>query len=98
MRITTAIKTFQDVSKALKAGEEISNPERWKENQQTVNSLYLILLGIVAVVRLKYPELMFPDEYLVLIAGAGASFLAAFNRIMTAITTKKIGIMSRKGL
>lgn len=92
------IKTFLDVSKAMKAGEEISNPATWKENQNTINSISVILAGIVAVVRIKYPDLMIPDEYLLIIAGAAASVLAAINRIMTAITTKKIGIASRKGL
>lgn len=86
------MKAFQ----ALKAGEELSNPKTAKTVTVIANLLIPILAFIVALVRIKYPELMVSDEALTKIAIGISTILGIFNGWSTVATSKTIGVKNGK--
>lgn len=77
---------------ALKAGERLANVEGWKNTQATANDVCLVLGAILAILRLKWPELV-PSDAILLSAGSGVALvLSAINSYLTRATTYKIGL------
>lgn len=77
---------------ALKAGEQLANVGGWKNVQVTTNLIVILLGFVVAVVRLKFPDVLVPDDQLLSLAMGIATILGAINGYLTVATTKKIGI------
>jgi hypothetical protein len=78
-----------DVWRAMKLGEEIGNPRKWKRSQQTATALS-VLIGI----GLKYamPDTVIAPDMLEMAGNLvlfGAILLNYFGNI---ITTRKLGI------
>ena len=81
------VKIFQ----ALQAGQELRNPAAWKKGQNLINLCALVITGIVAVLRVQFPDLPMTDEQIVEIASILAGLLAVINGYITTATSKKIG-------
>ena len=81
-----------EIMRAMKAGEEVGNPAAWKDVQKTTNNVYVILVTVVSLLRFKYPNAVIPDDVLLGVAGVVTGLLGLFNTIVTAISTKKIGL------
>lgn len=79
---------------ALKAGEELKDPAKWKNRVENINYLGALIAGIVAIIRWKYPYLLPEDENLVRLlvdntAEGIGTLLVAINLYMNRATTKK---------
>jgi len=81
---------------ALKAGNELKDPAKWKNRQNTANALTAVLSVLVVILRLMGIDLYLTDEQIILIAGAAATILSVANSILTTATTKKIGVLGRR--
>jgi hypothetical protein len=88
MMIAILMKAFS----ALKAGEQLANVEGWKNLQLTTNIIATLFGFIVAIVRMKFPDVLIPDDQLLSLATGIATILGAINGYLTMATTKKIGI------
>ena len=45
-----------EMIKAVKAGEELKDPAKWKNRVETINLVGIVLAAIVLIVRWKYPS------------------------------------------
>lgn len=90
------LKLIMPLMAALQAGKEIQNPEKWKKGQNLLNSLALVITGIVAVLRYNWPELPVSDADIIEMASIAAATLALVNRYITTATSKKIGVGNAK--
>jgi len=86
------VRLIMPLMSALAAGQELKDPAKWKRGQNLVNSVALIITGIVAIIRYNWPEFMATDEQIIEWASIGAAILAAINGYITTATTKKIGV------
>lgn len=77
---------------ALKAGQELKDPAKWKSRQNTTNAVAGALAGILALLRLAGVDLVLTDNQLAAIAEAGAVILGVINLFLTTATTQKIGL------
>jgi len=80
-----------DILQAAKLGNELSDPAKWKRGQKLTNKVVLFLGAVLAIARIKYPELPVSDEMLLSIGGVVAGIMAIINDYMTTATTKKLG-------
>ncbi len=81
-----------DMLRAAKLGNELSDPAKWKRGQKLTNRVVLFLGAILALVRVKYPEVLISDETLMSLAGIVGGVLVVINDYLTTATTKKIGL------
>ena len=80
-----------DIIKAMQAGQEITNPETWKNAQNTTNAVAAILSLGISLLRLKGVDLYMTDDSLIALAGGVAAILGVVNGIITTISSKKVG-------
>lgn len=80
---------LMDLLKAMKAGEELKDPAKWKKNQETTNLVGLVLAGIFAVIRWKFPEFPLPEGVIDYATEIIVSALVIINLYLTRATTKK---------
>ena len=80
-----------NVIKALKAGEELSNPATWKKGQHLTNTVGALVLSVMGLVRWKFPEANIPAELADTLTQIIVGVLIAVNLYLTPATTKKIG-------
>lgn len=78
--------------KALQAGQELKNPEKWKKGQNLINLVSALLAGIIAAARLAGLDIPMTDEQLIEVATIVAGVLALINGYLTTATTQKIGV------
>ena len=77
---------------ALRAGQELKDPAKWKKGQNLTNLIGAIVAGIVVLIKWKFPELNIPDEikdYAIEVIGGA---LVVANLYLTPATSKKIGV------
>ena len=85
---------ISEIIKALKLGEEVSNPETWK-NRQVTTSVIVSLLGLViGVMKMKGINLDISDADIVMIAGGIATVLGILNSLAVFASSKKVGFKS----
>lgn len=78
---------------ALEAGKELKNPALWKNAQDTVNRVYVVLLFVVAAIRMQWPDMMpVSDEELLSAAFWITTGLSGMNSFFTKATSKKVGV------
>lgn len=85
------IKAIKDIMKALEVGEELKNPEQWKNKQDTATKVSAVIAAIITVAKLAGYDLPVDDEQLVVIVGVVASILGLANSYMIKATSKKVG-------
>lgn len=86
------LKAIPAILRALKAGEELKDPAKWKNVQNSMNVLAIIGTAVITVLRTWFPDLMVSDEELVVYSTIGANILLLANGYLTTATTKKIGV------
>ncbi len=82
---------FYNIIRALKAGNELSDPAKWKNRQNTTTAVGTMIAVILAFVRARYPDFSLPmgaEEHIVegIVVALGLA-----NIYWTTATTKKIG-------
>ena len=77
---------------AMQAGQELENPETWKNRQSTTNAVAVILAGVVIVLRLFGIKLPLDDAQLSVITAAIVGILQLANLVLTLATSKKVGL------
>lgn len=85
------IKTIMAALNALKYGQELQDPSKWKKGQELTNLVGGLVAALIALARAKFPQIELPgeaQEYLVEIIIA---VLVLANIYLTRATTKKIG-------
>jgi hypothetical protein len=83
--------TFTDVWTAMQRGKEIANPKMWKDVQNTTNVLASLLGVVVFALKIFGVDLPFTDKELLVVAGAIAAILGLANKVLTTITSRKVG-------
>lgn len=86
------LRTIPAVLAALKAGQELRDPAKWKQGQNLLNACALVITGIVAVLRWQMPDFPISDAQIVELASIAAAVLAFLNGYLTTASTKKIGV------
>jgi len=81
-----------NVIRALKAGNELSDPARWKKGQHLSNTVGALVMAVLALVRYKWPDVYIPAELAEQITSIIAAVLVTINLYLTPATTKKIGV------
>ena len=77
----------------LRKGGEVTDVEKWKKHQIDANILGGVLLALVAVAKAFGYELPVTDDVALSIGGG---IVAAVNVILTAITSKRAGLLPAK--
>lgn len=76
---------------ALKAGQELQNPAKWKKGQELTNLVGAVLAGIITLLRWKFPDIFIPDGFTEYAAEVIGTMLVMINLYLTrATTTKKL--------
>lgn len=78
-----------ELFKALQAGQELQNPEKWKKGQELTNLVGAVLAGIITLLRWKFPDMVVPDGVTQYAAEAIGTILVIVNLYLTRATTKK---------
>lgn len=86
------LKALSAILTALKTGEELKDPAKWKNVQNTANTVGIVLASSAVVLKYQWPEFMISDEQLIALSAVVANILFIINRYLTTATTKKIGI------
>jgi hypothetical protein len=86
------LRAIPAVLRALKAGEALKDPAKWKNIQNSMNALAIIGTSVVTVLRVWFPDLMVSDEELIAYSTIVANILLVANGYLTTATTKKIGV------
>lgn len=87
-------KLFQAIPallKAIKAGEELKNAGAWKVGQNLTNTIYLVLVGLVAAAKAFNFDLGLSDDKLLELAGYITGLVGIANVYITTASSKKIG-------
>ena len=83
---------LMDMVKAIKAGEEITNPASWKNKTIVMNSVSAIVLAVIGIIKWKFPDFVINEIGIDAIVNVIVAVLFAINALMTAITSKKVGV------
>jgi len=82
-----------EIYSALKAGQELKNPAKWKKGQELTNLVGVVIAGVITLLRWKFPDIFIPDGFTEYAAEAIGTILAMVNLYLTrATTTKKLEI------
>lgn len=81
--------------KALRAGEQLSNPTFWKNGQVSVVYLAAFLSSCIAVVRSLGYEIPLTETELSGIASGILALVGLFNHFATVASTDKIDALGR---
>jgi hypothetical protein len=87
------ISKIFSIGTALRAGEELSKSETWKNRQVAINSI----LSLIGVIVLFVPEeLQISGEAAESIAGGIVTVGGLVNAYLTTATSKKVGVKKHK--
>lgn len=78
-----------EVYTALKAGQELQNPAKWKKGQELTNLVGAVLAGIITLLRWKFPDILIPDGFTQYAAEIIGTILVMVNLYLTRATTTK---------
>lgn len=79
--------------RALKAGQELSNPAVWKKGQQLTNLVGMVVAGVIAFIKWQFPDTYLPEGVEENFAEVIGTILVVVNLYLTPATTKKIGAL-----
>ena len=84
--------TIGNIWTAMYKGKEIANPETWKDKQNTASLLTAMLGALVFLLRFSgLIEFEINSEDLVAIGAGLATVLGVCNKIITTISSAKVG-------
>lgn len=81
-----------DAIRVLKNGERLKNPATWKKGQVLTNTVGGLVMGVVGLLKWKFPEIEIPQlvsDYAIELISGG---LVVINMYITPATTNKIGV------
>jgi hypothetical protein len=84
------IKSILDLMKAMKLGEEVGNPRKWKKGQIKMNALAGLLL--IGISYLPIPPEYITPEVVDMLCDAIVGIVLLFNGILTVVHTRKLGV------
>jgi len=79
-----------DLFKAWQAGQELANPAKWKKGAILTNLVGMVMLGIVSLVKVKYPEFELPAEVQEYAVEVICGVLAIANIYVHKASSKKV--------
>lgn len=79
------------VLSAMKAGESLKDPAKWKNRQDTANLISMVLVAVIAVAKVAGYEIPLDDEQVAIWGTAGAGVLYAINSYLIKATSEKMG-------
>lgn len=82
---------FAKLLKALKVGNSLADPTKWKKGQWLTNAVGTFVMACIGIFQWKFPEVAIPTELADLITGGIVSILAIINLYAIPATTRKIG-------
>lgn len=82
--------------RVLRAGEEVANPAAWKNAQIGVNVLTGLLVALAALAAEFGLQIDLTGAQLEGAAYGVFALLGVFNAVLTAITTKKTGLLPKQ--
>lgn len=84
-----------DFLRVIKAGEEVINPETWKNRQSLANALAVLLVSAAAIARSYGYAIPLSDDQIVQFVGLLTLLL--FNLWAIPATSKRVGLPSKSG-
>jgi len=81
-----------EIFRAISAGEELANPEVWKNRTVTTNLVLIMLTFCASAARMFGMDLPISDDMLTAAAEIIASCFGLGNIIMIYATSKKVGL------
>jgi len=79
-----------DLFKAWKAGQELANPAAWKIGAMLSNLVGAVLLGVIAIIKVKFPDFEVSQEFMDYATQAICYILAAINIYVHKASSKKV--------
>lgn len=77
---------------AMKVGEELQDPAKWKDRQTVTNLVGALVASVVVILRWWKPGLIIPEELSNFIVELIGAILVLINYYLTKATSKKVGI------
>lgn len=78
-----------ELIKAIQAGQELSNPAKWKRGQELANLVGIIVSGAIELLRYFFPNTIIPEGIAEHITEGIVFGLIMVNLYLTRATTKK---------
>jgi hypothetical protein len=84
------VEMIVNLFKAWQAGQELANPAKWKKGAILTNLVGAVLLGIVSVIKAKFPEFELPIEVQDYAVEVICGILAIANIYVHKASSKKV--------
>lgn len=78
-----------ELIRAFQAGQELSNPTKWKKGQELTNLVGVVVSGVVELLRYFFPDVIISNGITEHITEGIGFFLIMMNLYLTRATTKK---------
>jgi hypothetical protein len=83
---------ISEIINAVKAGNELKDPAKWKKGQMLTNTIGAVVAGAIVLIKWKFPELPIPDGLQGNLVEIICGVLVAVNLYLIPATSKKIGV------
>lgn len=81
-----------DIIQAFRKGQEVANPETWKNAQVAVNALSALFAALFAVAHGFGLDVPITQMQVDALASGVVAAVSVFNAVATVVSTKKIGL------
>ena len=88
---------INEIINALKVGEQLKYPAKWKNRQATTNLVGALIASILVVLRWWRPDLVIPDEVSDFIVEGIGGVLVLVNYYLIKATSSKVGFKGQRG-
>lgn len=78
-----------ELIRAFQAGQELSNPAKWKKGQELTNLVGIVVSGLVELLRYFFPDVIISNGITEHVTEGIGFFLIMMNLYLTRATTKK---------
>lgn len=78
-----------ELIRVVQAGQELSNPAKWKKGQELTNLVGIVVSGLVELLRYFFPDVIISNGITEHITEGIGFFLITTNLYLTRATTKK---------
>ena len=86
-----------DLMLAFRKGQEVANPETWKNAQVAINTISALLAAVLAIAKGLGYNLPITEVQLDALAAGIVALVGVFNTVATVVSTKKVGLPPADG-
>ena len=86
-----------DLMQAFRKGQEVANPETWKNAQIAVNTVSALLAAVLAIAKGFGFDLAITEAQIDALAAGIVAAVGVFNAVATVVSSRKVGLPASSG-